>query len=166
MVACDRLEAWAECPSGDHSPLDSRAYPAQRQEQCDGTNEATDTYEHMLQYYQVPLPAAASGVRFLNLTSWNGPDWLFLRFNADQTGVDQLLAGLHAEPDYRGPADEVESEAGLLDEFHLDDWKFSEPASNYAVSTFGSQAASAGAEGWVIVDRSAPLRTVFLFSTV
>jgi hypothetical protein len=166
MVACERLGDLAECPNGSGQPLDPRAYPAQRQEQCDETNESTDTYDHMLRFYMVTLPADASGVRYLNLSHWNGPDELFLRFNANQADVDQLLAGLHAEPDHRSAADEAYPERSLLDEFHLDDWNFPEPASAYLVYTFGGDAASTRAEGWVIVDRSAPLHTVFLTSTV
>ena len=114
----------------------------------------------------VALPAGASGVRYLNTGSWNGPDELFLRFNADQADVDQLLAGLHAEPDYRSATDEAYPDSSELDDYHLDDWKFSKPASDYLVYTFGSDTSPASAEGWVIIERSATLRTVFLYSVV
>lgn len=166
MVACDRVKSAFDCPSGKRS-VDSRAYPAQREEQCGWTNEATDTFDHMLKYYSVALPPTATGVRFFNSINFNGPDELFLRFSGAQADVDQVLGSLHALPEGRGVADEVYGVSSLLDEYNLDDWKFTGPASDYVTYDFGGQASAPGAPaGWVIVDQSAPVRTAFVYSAV
>lgn len=168
-VVWGRVEAAFDCPSGIHS-VDPRAYPAQQQEDCGGTSEATDTFDHMLKYYSVVLPVEATGVRYLSSTSFNGPDWFFLRFSASQAHIDQALAAFHAVPDGHSVTDEVRTESSLLDEFNLDDWTFAGPPSDYVTYSFGAQPdapdAPGAAMGWVIVDRSTPIPTAFVFSTV
>jgi hypothetical protein len=166
VVVWGRVQAAFDCPSGIHT-VDPRAYPAQQEEDCGWTNEATSTYEGMLRYYSVAVPPAATGVRYLSSISFNGPDELFLRFSASQPEIDQTLAAFHAVPDGHSVADELFNGGSLIDEFHLDDWKFTGPPSDYVTYTFGAQPYTPlEAVGWVIVDRSTPVPTAFVFSSV
>ncbi len=157
---------------GTYIPKDPRAYPSQ-DHGCvvDWTSTSTDTYEHMLQHYAIALPESATAPRYRDSTSFNGPDWFFLRFSAPEADIAAFLSRQNATPSVDTVAETTRSEATLIDEYRLDDWHFDGPPASYTVyrwdvvTTDPDDPDTTDSGGWLIVDRRGPIPTVFLFAS-
>ncbi|GLW55413.1 hypothetical protein [Kitasatospora phosalacinea] len=123
-------EAWGNC--WPMHPHDARAY---RQYDCANLGGPRNLAT-LLRYYDVTLPADATGVRYYSDdNSASGPDVLFLRFTVPPATATAHLAALHATETPTDPDTALRDTAELRRRDHVD-WSFP-PESPHHVLTFG-----------------------------
>jgi hypothetical protein len=142
-------------------PTDARAY-AQHGCAVFQAVEVT-TFDQGLEYYRLPMPADAQGVRFyIDPGAFNGGDAFYLRFSASPAEMAAFLAKLHAVKGSEG------AEAAWTDGLENQDagtvpWSF-EDSARYAVYEYTVKNDPDTAGGTVTVDQTSAEPVAYVYA--